>query len=81
VALFSEQDSQAVYLLNQQDVTRLDVVNYISHGISKVPGENPEDEIHGGEGGAPGGGEGGQQPLESFATNLNEMARQGRIDP
>ena len=39
VALFSEQDSQAVYLLNKQDVSRLDVVNYISHGISKVPGE------------------------------------------
>ena len=50
VALFSEQDSQAVYLLNQQDITRLDVVNYISHGISKVPGENPEDESQGAEG-------------------------------
>lgn len=47
VALFSEQDSQAVYLLNQQDVTRLDVVNYISHGISKVPGENQEDDAPG----------------------------------
>ena len=81
VALFSEQDSQAVYLLNQQDVTRLDVVNYISHGISKVPGENPEDEIHG-EGEEPRGEEKeGSSPLESFATNLNEMARQGRIDP
>ena len=81
VALFSEQDSQAVYLLNQQDITRLDVVNYISHGISKVPGENPEDEIHG-EGEEPRGEEKeGSSPLESFATNLNEMARQGRIDP
>ena len=81
VALFSEQDSQAVYLLNQQDITRLDVVNYISHGISKVPGENPEDEIPG-EGEEPRGEEKeGGSPLESFATNLNEMARQGRIDP
>ncbi|MFZ0788545.1 MAG: ATP-dependent Clp protease ATP-binding subunit ClpA [Chromatiaceae bacterium] len=81
VALFSEQDSQAVYLLNQQDITRLDVVNYISHGISKVPGENPEDEIPG-EGEEPRGEEKeGSSPLESFATNLNEMARQGRIDP
>jgi ATP-dependent Clp protease ATP-binding subunit ClpA len=81
VALFSEQDSQAVYLLNQQDITRLDVVNYISHGISKVPGENPEDEIQG-EGEEPRGEEKeGSSPLESFATNLNEMARQGRIDP
>jgi ATP-dependent Clp protease ATP-binding subunit ClpA len=81
VALFSEQDSQAVYLLNQQDVTRLDVVNYISHGISKVPGENPEDDVHG-EAEEPRGDEKeGGSPLESFATNLNEMARQGRIDP
>jgi len=47
VALFSEQDSQAVYLLNQQDVTRLDVVNYISHGISKVPGEERDDDAAG----------------------------------
>ncbi len=81
VALFSEQDSQAVYLLNQQDITRLDVVNYISHGISKVPGENPEDEIHGEGEEARGEEKEGASPLESFATNLNEMARQGRIDP
>ncbi len=81
VALFSEQDSQAVYLLNQQDVTRLDVVNYISHGISKVPGENAEDEVHGEPEESRGEEKEGASPLESFATNLNEMARQGRIDP
>ncbi len=81
VALFSEQDSQAVYLLNQQDITRLDVVNYISHGISKVPGENPEDEVHGEGEEVRGEEKEGGSPLESFATNLNEMARQGRIDP
>jgi ATP-dependent Clp protease ATP-binding subunit ClpA len=81
VALFSEQDSQAVYLLNQQDITRLDVVNYISHGISKVPGENPEDEVQGEGEEARGEEKEGSSPLESFATNLNEMARQGRIDP
>jgi ATP-dependent Clp protease ATP-binding subunit ClpA len=82
VALFSEQDSQAVYLLNQQDITRLDVVNYISHGISKVPGENPEDESHGSE--AEEGREGEKEsasPLESFASNLNALAQRGRIDP
>ena len=81
VALFSEQDSQAVYLLNQQDITRLDVVNFISHGISKVPGENAEDESHGE---AEEGREGEKEnasPLESFATNLNLMAQRGRIDP
>jgi ATP-dependent Clp protease ATP-binding subunit ClpA len=81
VALFSEQDSQAVYLLNQQDITRLDVVNFISHGISKVPGENPEDEVPGEAEEARGEEKEGNSPLESFATNLNEMARQGRIDP
>ena len=81
VALFSEQDSQAVYLLNQQDITRLDVVNYISHGISKVPGENAEDEVQGEAEEARGEEREGSSPLESFATNLNEMARQGRIDP
>ncbi len=81
VALFSEQDSQAVYLLNQQDVTRLDVVNYISHGISKVPGENQEDDAPGEADEVRGEEKEGSSPLESFASNLNEMARQGRIDP
>ncbi|NCA68496.1 MAG: ATP-dependent Clp protease ATP-binding subunit ClpA [Sphingobacteriia bacterium] len=81
VALFSEQDSQAVYLLAQQDVTRLDVVNYISHGISKVPGENSEDEVPGELEEPRGEDKEGNSPLDSFATNLNEMARQGRIDP
>jgi ATP-dependent Clp protease ATP-binding subunit ClpA len=81
VALFSEQDSQAVYLLNQQDVTRLDVVNYISHGISKVPDESREEEGQQDGEEARGDEEGNASPLESFASNLNEMARQGRIDP
>ncbi|MBK1643303.1 ATP-dependent Clp protease ATP-binding subunit ClpA [Thiocapsa imhoffii] len=81
VALFSEQDSQAVYLLNQQDVTRLDVVNYIAHGISKVPGESQEDEAPGDLEEPRGEDKEGHSPLENFATNLNEMARQGRIDP
>jgi ATP-dependent Clp protease ATP-binding subunit ClpA len=81
VALFSEQDSQAVYLLNQQDITRLDIVNYLSHGISKVPGENTEDEGHGEAEEARGGEKEGSSPLESFANNLNELARRGRIDP
>ena len=81
VALFSEQDSQAVYLLNQQDITRLDIVNYISHGISKVPGEPAEDEAHGEADEPRTEDKEGTSPLESFATNLNEMARQGRIDP
>ncbi len=75
VAIFNEKESQAVYLLNQQGVTRLDVVNYIAHGVRK-----DEDETE--ETAAAGEGSGEEaSPLESFATNLNEMARRGRIDP
>jgi ATP-dependent Clp protease ATP-binding subunit ClpA len=81
VALFSEQDSQAVYLLNQQDITRLDVVNFISHGISKVPGESQDEEAQGESEETRGDEKEGASPLESFASNLNELARQGRIDP
>jgi ATP-dependent Clp protease ATP-binding subunit ClpA len=80
VALFGEQDSQAVFLLNQQDISRLDVVNFISHGISKVPGEGQDEEAEAGEERV-GGGKESASPLESFTSNLNELARQGRIDP
>ncbi len=82
VAIFSEQESQAVYLLKQQNVARLDVVNYIAHGISKVPGE-PEARDHEQEGQDEEGGESSSSgnPLEAYASNLNELARQGRIDP
>ena len=84
VAIFSEQESQAVYYLKQQSVARIDVVNYITHGIHKVAGHSE----HGGEGAQEtqdeeslGGESSGQSPLESFASNLNEQAMQGRIDP
>ncbi|TCK18287.1 ATP-dependent Clp protease ATP-binding subunit ClpA [Thiogranum longum] len=81
VAIFSEQESQAAYFLNKQDVTRLDVVNYISHGISKVSGDAPEEESAP-ENEAAGNAEAPQKkPLENFATNLNEMAMKGKIDP
>jgi len=79
VAIFSEQESQAVYFLNKIDITRLDVVNYISHGISKVP-EQPEENIERAD-------EGESQesnarlPLQTFTVNLNEQAAQGKIDP
>lgn len=80
VAIFSEQESQAVYFLKSQSVSRLDVVNYITHGISKVPGheglehdQQPEQEQE--------GGDPDQQPLENFTTNLNAEAKAGRIDP
>ena len=82
VAIFSEQDSQAVYLLHKQNVTRLDIVNYISHGISKIPGEEDEPESISFSGDEEENIESpSKSPLENFAANLNELARQDKIDP
>ncbi len=78
VAIFNEKESQAVYLLGKHNVTRLDVVNFISHGISKVDDENAGEEP--GEVSTEGEAE-SASALDSFATNLNEMARKGKIDP
>ncbi len=81
VAIFSEQESQAVYLLQNNEISRLDVVNYISHGISKVPGEEgmeqkiPEMDEEGEQGST------GATALDKYTTNLNQMAKDGRIDP
>ncbi|MDH5183533.1 MAG: ATP-dependent Clp protease ATP-binding subunit ClpA [Gammaproteobacteria bacterium] len=81
VAIFSEQDSQAVYLLNSHDVTRYDVVNFISHGVSKIADDDdhehtlsPVDDEGSSE-------EGNQNPLQVYASNLNEQALAGKIDP
>ena len=82
VAIFSEQESQAVYFLKQQNVARIDIVNYIAHGISKVAGdENASESSEQDEDAATSGEAGQPSALESFATNLNEQARKGRIDP
>ena len=78
VALFGEQESQAVYLLKQQEISRLDVVNYISHGISKMAEEQQDAATQPSEEPAE---QQSAKPLENFASNLNELARQGRIDP
>ena len=79
VAIFSEQESQAVYFLNKLNITRLDVVNYISHGISKVHDQTEEPLESSSTATAPDSAQ--KQPLESFAANLNELAAQGQIDP
>jgi ATP-dependent Clp protease ATP-binding subunit ClpA len=78
VAIFSEKQSQAVYFLSLQDVTRLDVVNYISHGMPQiqVDGENEEVETQ-----LEAETETESTPLEKYATNLNARALQGKIDP
>ncbi len=79
VAIFSEKQSHAVYLLNRQHVARLDVVNYISHGLSKIAEEKTDKEEGGAE--AERDPEGGGSALEKYTTNLNRMAQEGRIDP
>ena len=79
VALFSEQDSHAVYLLNKQDITRLDVVNFLAHGTTKHEQEQQESEERNAD--ASGENEGSESALEKYTTNLNEEARNGRIDP
>jgi len=79
VAIFSEKQSHAVYLLNRQHVTRLDVVNYISHGLSKIAEEKTDKEETGPE--AERDPEGGGSALEKYTSNLNRMAQEGRIDP
>jgi ATP-dependent Clp protease ATP-binding subunit ClpA len=78
VAIFGEKDSHAVYFLHQQNITRLDVVNFISHGISKVAqtGQNKEEQEQEHEQEASAGG-----ALESFTQNLNAQALAGKIDP
>lgn len=81
VAIFGEKDSHAVYFLNQQEITRLDVVNYISHGIAKIGHEPQQQPGGGGERESEEGGEPKGNPLNEFASNLNELARQGKIDP
>jgi len=79
VAIFSEQESQAVYFLNKVGITRLDVVNYISHGISKVH-EQPEENIERAEESETQDSN-ARLPLQTFTVNLNEQAAQGKIDP
>ncbi|WP_416886629.1 ATP-dependent Clp protease ATP-binding subunit ClpA [Marinospirillum sp.] len=80
VAIFSEQESQAVFFLKQQEVTRVDVVNFISHGIAKIEDDHEQSDS-GYQGAEEGGEQGANHPLFSFVADLNEQARQGRIDP
>ena len=81
VAIFSEQESQAVFFLKTQSVARLDVVNYITHGISKVSheGDAPEPGQVGSDEAL--AEEGESNPLDSYSTNLNIEAAEGNIDP
>src|SRR3989338_8584269 len=79
IAIFGEKESHAVYFLHKQNISRFDVVNYVSHGISKVPGEgqhelpSPDDTEE--------GGSTERSPLDAYTVNLNEQAKLGKIDP
>ena len=78
VAIFGEKQSHAVYLLGLQDVTRLDVVNFISHGLSKLRDDQAAPKSPSAEGED---SEGEGSALDNYATNLNRKAREGKIDP
>ena len=94
VALFSERESHAVYFLQLQDMTRLDAVNFISHGIAKAPGRSSQRPATGSANGGSGGGDGpegereergrpgkNQDGLSAYCVNLNKKAQAGKIDP
>jgi ATP-dependent Clp protease ATP-binding subunit ClpA len=83
VAIFGEKDSHAVYYLHQQGVTRLDVVNYIAHGIKKSDPPEPakNNESGGAEAEKEEAADGKGSPLDQFTQNLNQSARDGKIDP
>ena len=80
VAIFGERESHAAFFLNQQEINRLDVVNYIAHGIAKISedeGENESDTVEEDLS----GDDSGTSPLELYAVNLNQQAEQGKIEP
>ncbi|MEO1029053.1 MAG: ATP-dependent Clp protease ATP-binding subunit ClpA [Pseudomonadota bacterium] len=82
ISLFSERESHAAYYLQEQDMTRYDAVSYVSHGVSKTPGQSrsersgSEEEAAAGNSGKP-----ANESLEAYCVNLNEKARAGKIDP
>ena len=84
VALFSERESHAVYFLQEQNMSRLDAVNYMSHGIAKRPGMSQPKAVRGTEEEEETGektAKQGTDALEAYCVNLNDKARKGRIDP
>jgi ATP-dependent Clp protease ATP-binding subunit ClpA len=81
VAIFSEKQSHAVFLLSRQDVSRLDVVNYISHGMSRTEDEKGESKEEAPAAGAAAAEAESASALEKYSTNLNKLAEEGKIDP
>jgi ATP-dependent Clp protease ATP-binding subunit ClpA len=82
ISIFSERESHATYFLQEQDMTRYDAVNFVSHGVSKVPGQNRPSSPRGAEQAADEGPVAPQnEALEAYCVNLNDKARDGKIDP
>ena len=83
VAMFSERESHAVYYLQEQDMSRFDAVNYISHGIAKVPGRSENRSVRGAdeETGEEEEAKGASEALDTYCVNLNKKAADGKIDP
>lgn len=81
ISIFSERESHATYFLQEQDMTRYDAVNYVSHGVSKVPGQNRQTTPRGAEPEEAPPNAPQSEALEAYCVNLNEKARQGKIDP
>ena len=79
-AIFSEQESQAVYFLKKENVTRLDVVNYISHGISKIGEQTTDSDLNSAHEEDVSQEVNSKSPLENYAINLNQQAKLGKID-
>src|SRR6202050_2283761 len=86
VAMFAERESHAVFFLQEQDMTRFDAVNYISHGIAKAPGRSESGRAQGADEEERGGNEksqkrNGHDALDAYCVNLNKKAKNGKIDP
>src|SRR4029077_11094145 len=85
VAMFAERESHAVYFLQEQDMTRFDAVNYISHGIAKAPGRTETRRVQGtdedSDRGEKSNQKRGHDALDAYCVNLNKKAKTGKIDP
>ncbi|MEL7041239.1 MAG: ATP-dependent Clp protease ATP-binding subunit ClpA [Pseudomonadota bacterium] len=81
ISIFSERESHATYFLQEQDMTRYDAVNYVSHGVSKVPGQNRPTTPRGAETEDSPPNAPQSEALDAYCVNLNEKAKQGKIDP
>ncbi len=81
ISIFSERESHATYFLQEQDMTRYDAVNYVSHGVSKVPGQNRPSTPRGAEQEEAPPNAPQSEALDAYCVDLNEKAKQGKIDP